>query len=77
MDKSEIGAGDFKAKCLSLIDDVADTRTELVITKRGRPLAKLVPMDNAMPPLFGYMGGSITIHGDILAPIDLDWEVED
>ena len=71
---SEIGAGDFKAKCLRLIDDVAVSRTELTITKRGRPLAKLVPVDDDAPPVFGCMAGTVTIVGDIVAPVDVEWE---
>lgn len=41
----EIRASDFKATCLALLDDVADHRAEYVITKRGRPVARLVPID--------------------------------
>ncbi|HVV17610.1 MAG TPA: type II toxin-antitoxin system prevent-host-death family antitoxin [Polyangia bacterium] len=40
----EIGAGAFKQICLSLLDEVAESKTEVVITKRGRPVARLVPM---------------------------------
>jgi len=43
-----IGAGEFKAKCLQLIDDVAERRQPLIITKRGQPLAKLVPIDTGL-----------------------------
>ncbi len=42
---NEIRASDFEATCLALLDDVADHRSEYVITKRGRPVAKLVPID--------------------------------
>lgn len=44
---TEIRASDFKATCLALLDDVADHRAEFVITKRGRPVARLVPVDGA------------------------------
>ena len=62
----QIPAGEFKAKCLQLMDKVARTREPIVITKRGRPVAKLVPPDDQEPhqPLFGYMGGSAEIRGD-------------
>ena len=39
-----VPAGEFKAKCLNLIDEVAETRKPLVITKRGKPVAQVVPM---------------------------------
>lgn len=68
-----IGAGDFKAKCLQLLDDVAERREPLVITKRGKPVARLVPM----PPeisLFGALAGSVVDESDIIAPIEIEWD---
>ena len=67
----EIPAGEFKAKCLKLMDDVAVTGEELVITKRGKPVARLVPAMEEHPPLFGSMRGTVKILGDIIEPI---WE---
>jgi prevent-host-death family protein len=72
----EISAADFKAKCLKLMDNVEQQRTEIVITKRGRPVAKLVPYNEEPPRLFGYMAGTITILGDIMAPLDEVWNAE-
>jgi prevent-host-death family protein len=72
-DSSTIGAGDFKAKCLKLLDDVAKTRQTLIITKHGKPVARLMPM----PPeksLFGLMAGSVLYEGDIISPIDVEWD---
>lgn len=54
-----IQASEFKARCLSLIDEVAATRTSLIVTKRGRPVAKLVPLDE--PP---STSGSVTLIAD-------------
>lgn len=72
----EISAADFKAKCLKLMDSVEHDRTEVIITKRGRPVAKLVPYDESPPSVFGFMSGTATIQGDILAPIDVSWDAE-
>ena len=48
MDKSNaVAAGVFKQKCLAIIDDVARDQIEIVITKRGKPVAKLVPIESA------------------------------
>jgi prevent-host-death family protein len=44
MIKKQIGAGAFKQTCLSLLDEVAEAKSEVIITKRGRPIARLVPM---------------------------------
>jgi len=70
--ETTIGAGDFKAKCLKLLDEVANHREALVITKRGKPVARLVPMP-ATTPLFGAMAGSVLTERDIVAPVDTDW----
>ena len=69
-----IKASEFKAKCLKLTDEVADTGQPLVITKNGRPVAQLGPVVARPPTLAGAHRGKIRILGDILAPIDVDWE---
>jgi prevent-host-death family protein len=76
MPTQEIAAGEFKAKCLGIIDEVAQNREEVIITKRGRPLAKLVPLDAETPELFGRMKASATIHGNIIADTDESWEAD-
>lgn len=74
----EISAGEFKAKCLKLIDDVALTREPLVITKRGRPIARMMPLEDQEPAsLFGYMAGTATLNDDSVAPLDVAWEAMD
>jgi prevent-host-death family protein len=69
-----IGAAEFKANCLRLMDEVAQQRRPIIITKRGKPIAKLVPVENEAIDLFGRMAGSIRICGDIVSPIeDAGW----
>jgi len=72
---SQMGAADFKAHCLQVMEKVRRTRQEVVITKRGVPVAKLVPAD---PPkkkdIFGCMRGTVEIVGDIEAPLCTDEE---
>ena len=73
----KIGTTQFKAKCLKLIDEVAATRKPLVITKRGKALAKLVPIqDEKTSPLFGYMKGTVQILGDIVNVPHDAWAAE-
>ena len=73
----DINAAQFKAKCLKLLDQVAETRESLVITKRGKPVAKLVPIDEEpASELFGYMRGTITLVGDIISPLHEPWEAD-
>jgi prevent-host-death family protein len=71
MDKT-IAAGEFKAKCLHLLDEVAQRRAPLIITKRGKPMAKLVPIDDKPVDVYGRMRGTGKIIGDIVSPLD-DW----
>src|SRR5687768_11337882 len=54
----EMSAAQFKTRCLALIDQVAQTREEIVITKRGKPVAKLVPVDYTLThSTFGEQAG--------------------
>jgi prevent-host-death family protein len=70
-------AGQFKARCLKVMDDVHSTRESVVITKRGRPVARLVPADGQPDDVFDCMRGEVEIVGDIVSPaVPLeDWEV--
>lgn len=67
-------AGEFKAKCLSLMDQVAADRMPVIITKRGKPVAKLVPIDEKPAvSCFGHMRGTGRIVGDIVGPTGEVW----
>jgi prevent-host-death family protein len=70
-----VPAGEFKAKCLKLLDEVAATREPLVITKFGKPVAKVVPIEEENKfDLFGAMRGSVIWEGDIISPLDVEWD---
>lgn len=71
-----VTASEFKAKCLSLMDEVAETREPIIITKRGKAVAKLTPVVDRPKSLFGAMKGQIEILGDIVSPLDEVWETE-
>jgi prevent-host-death family protein len=71
--QTAIGAGEFKAKCLQLLDDVAEQRGTLVITKHGKPVAKLVPVEPEQR-MFGALRGSVVEEQDIISPTNADWE---
>jgi prevent-host-death family protein len=76
-DVMEIAASEFKAKCLELMGKVNRDHEEIVITKRGKPVAKLVAADDPEAPTgYGCMKGTIEIIGDIDAPLDVDWGVD-
>jgi prevent-host-death family protein len=72
-----VPAGVFKATCLELMDRVRDRREEIVITKYGKPVAKLVPVgaeDTARRTARGWMKGTVLWYGDVISPIDVEWE---
>jgi prevent-host-death family protein len=75
----EISASEFKAKCLAILDEVAQTGQPVTILKRGRPIAQLIP---SVPRLGQYpqeaLVGTVQIHGDIIAPVlpAETWDIE-
>jgi len=68
-----IPAGEFKAKCLKLMDKVALDRQPLVVTKRGKPVVLVTPIP-AQENIVGSMKGSVLWIGDIISPIDVEWD---
>ncbi len=76
IDMHTISAGDFKAQCLKLMDIVAQTHEEYLITKRGKPIAKIVPVESQEDP-FGFLKGTVSVKGDIVSfDINEPWDVE-
>jgi prevent-host-death family protein len=74
-----MAASEFKAKCLAVMDEVRDKRAPVIITKNGKPVAKLVPIvdKNEPDPIFGFMRGKGMIVGDVTKPIYTDEEYEE
>ena len=71
--RNTIPAGQFKAQCLGLLDQVANSGETLVITKRGKPVAKLVPVKQAPTK---SLRGSVQYLGDIVGPLGEEWEAD-
>ncbi|MYA59577.1 MAG: type II toxin-antitoxin system Phd/YefM family antitoxin [Chloroflexi bacterium] len=67
-------ASEFKAKCLKIMDEVAETGERVVITKRGKPVAEVLPARARRKSMFGAMRGMITYKGDIISPVDVEWD---
>jgi prevent-host-death family protein len=71
-----VAAAEFKAHCLELMDRVRDTGVEYVITKHGRPVARLVPVvQRERTPSFGSMNGTVLEYDRPLDPLDDDYDV--
>ena len=71
-----IKASEFKAHCLRLMEEVALSGEEIAITKRGRPVSRLVPCRDQPEELLGADRDIIRIHDDIVGPLDVEWEAE-
>ncbi|WP_339375606.1 type II toxin-antitoxin system prevent-host-death family antitoxin [Candidatus Hamiltonella defensa] len=73
MEKNFIAAGEFKAKCLKILDSIAQDRKPLVITKRGKAVAKLIPIPGESE-IFGALRGSLLYEDDIVSPLENEWK---
>ena len=75
----EVAISEFKAKCLALLEQVRSTRQPIRVTRRGKPVAEIVPPTAVTDrsSMFGSMKDSITITGDIISPANYEdeWEV--
>lgn len=73
--KRMIQAGKFKAECLKIMDDVQAKKYSIIITKRNKPIAKLIPLEEENSSLlFGKMKGTGHIKGDLIQPIGEEWD---
>jgi prevent-host-death family protein len=75
----EVAISEFKAKCLSLLDQVQKTKRPILVTRFGKPIAEVVPASpqSGSRDLIGSMKGTFEILGDIVSPAndEQDWEV--
>jgi prevent-host-death family protein len=76
-DYNQIGAGEFKTHCLKLIDRVNQTKQPITITKHGKPMAKLTPIEDETYSLFGCLQDTVKIKEDIVEGIGEAWEVDE
>jgi prevent-host-death family protein len=72
----EVGAAEFKARCLELVSEVERLGTEIVITRHRKPMARLVPVE-AKAGFCGCLKGAILKEGDIVSPIDVEWTADE
>ena len=64
----KMAAGLFKVHCLAVMDEVQAKRETVLITKHGKPVAKLVPANEDTDDIYGFLAGKIAITGDIISP---------
>jgi len=75
--RGQVGAAEFKARCLELVDHVRQTRAEYVVTRHGRPVAKLGPVDDAgVGSPLDSLRGTVLKFDRPLDPIEATWSVD-
>lgn len=72
-----IKASEFKAKCLHLMDVVNETNEEIIITKNGKPVSRLLPYKEAVDSLFGLHKGKLHSHDSLIEPVGDNWSAEE
>lgn len=68
-----LAAGAFKAKCLAIMDEVQAKKETVIITKHGKPVAKLVPADRDTDDIYNFLAGKGSVTGDVIAPAIENW----
>ncbi len=72
-----IAAGKFKAQCLKIMDDVHKHHREVIVTKYGKPIIKLVGITaKTKESLFGALKGSVVVKGDIISSVEELWDAQ-
>jgi prevent-host-death family protein len=73
----QMRASTFKARCLSVMDDVQATGEPVIVTKRGKPVVKVIPIKPETDDIFGSMADRVKIVGDIESPVVplKDWKI--
>lgn len=73
----EVGATEFKARCLQLMKAVHDRKlNSITVTKRGKPFVKLVPVPDEPHPFRGCLAGLAKVVGDLTEPVGVAWDAE-
>ncbi len=76
MTMKQVPAAQFKAQCLALMQQVAQTGCPLVVTKHGKPMVQIAPAEPSEDEIFGFLKGKVKIVGDIMNTIPLsDWNL--
>jgi prevent-host-death family protein len=73
----EVGAAEFKARCLQIVEEVERSGSEVVITRHRKPVARLVPIRDESGAFCGALTGMVTGQRDVISPIDVKWEYDE
>jgi prevent-host-death family protein len=77
LSRKTVGSADFKSKCLEYIDHVKEARAEYIVTRHGKPVAKLVPVDSEKPrSIIGCMKGTVLKYERPFDPVPAVWSID-
>ncbi|MBI2838474.1 MAG: type II toxin-antitoxin system Phd/YefM family antitoxin [Acidobacteria bacterium] len=76
LDQRSVKVSEFKARCLRLLQEVADSDRTIIVTKRGKPIARVIPFRRRAAPICGAHRGEIHVRGDIVRSGGPRWEAE-
>lgn len=71
-----LGAAKFKSQMLALLDKIAQSKEPIIVTKHGNPIVKVIPIEEKEKAFDKPLKGTATFIGDIISPIDDEWEAE-
>lgn len=74
LEKREIGAAEFKARCLEVMDEVERLGVEVTVTKHRRPVVRIVPVRERRGTFCGALGDAVVRAGDLVSPLDVPWD---
>ncbi len=73
---TKIAVSYFKAHCLEIFENLQTSQNSMIITKRDKPIAKIIPINSEKISLFGLLKHKAEIKTDIVEPIDSNWNAE-
>ena len=71
-----ITVSEFKTRCLRLMDEVTAMGEDIIVTKRGKPIGRFVPMKAPRRPPWGKYSSQLKFTGDVMSPVDVDWKAD-
>lgn len=75
--RARVGSAEFKARCLELVDHVREARAEYIVTRHGRPVARLVPVEpDAAVSILGCLAGSVLEYERPFDSVPGEWMLD-
>jgi prevent-host-death family protein len=71
-----VPAGKFKAHCLAILDEVAEKRERITVSKHGKPVAQVIPCPDSKADWTNPLKKSVVLEKDIISPVDTDWDAD-